>query len=1400
MSKSWNESSYFKVERFINEFKNLTGKSDVSDYIDQNINETLKSIKNFEINNISNSFRNKDDDSFNRSNSNSIISDKKYFDTTDDIDLHEGKLYSKQIERFEISHDLNQLEKCESESNDLLGSNPNFNREACLTGAGDFDNFNDLKYKSDGLNPDGYKEKEFIDPDERPIRPAKSSYLDVVIDDAASKSTPIIYKFTFTDKDKSKKIRNDDEPDMNFPRIDYDKEEFLEFIGEPLYKCFLSKDWRDKLYSLNEIQLMFGPESNLDDYCSLMLLGLEDTLGFKESNNTVNLVFIDLIRQIIVKSEYITKSIISHYFEYFIDKIADRRLDNAICDLLLIITEATCPSFVLIQVIKSLSKTKNNVAIINALNVSLNVIQRFGPGDLDINHYMSCSKLFILSQKSNVVNLMSKIFGCLYKYYESSVFKFLENNKVPKSVVQKIINESSNVIDPHDVYYRHRRSTYEKCETTTPGINPVSIKSLIPQELLDMSVVSVKWSDQKLFMETVESALINTDENIPLHYLEHIIIVLIKYVKDGNKNVVHKSLVLLENLAKRADGDVSKLASLVSPCIIIGWCDLKQSIREQATQTALEYRNINLFIKQIASQKKMSSETRLEILNFLYTSHKQISVKSYLLLSAFFAKCFEDKLESVRSSSFRFIHILNEVAPVALENSLYDLQPKTQRKIDLILDGDKDMHFIESESSLRKKRRKSASPVTIHSHRTSDLFSTSIPKASSKRPSSDSKSKKRSKSVNQLDLKEKCQVVKQKSFSVETILKNCKNSAINILGSSLGEKLFSKNYKVQKEAIDSLVNSLNKNVRYVVDNSDVFLTYSLYYCNNSSNSDLVISSLFFMSKLYALSNIRRSDIDLIIKTVLNCIDSNIKSVSEFAKEIFYILSGKSDLKDFLDILVKNINNCRHRSLNLILRELQKNIKLYNKSSDLFLVLIDLLQSNDNEVVKLTEFILSNILENISEHEKSSLIVTLSRKQYSALLKLVHEEESRPENVFTKLSKEGKIKLLEKIQKQAKLKREKVHFPIDDIYEEFLSNELDWDLIIPVLHIVYDIISHSLLDQVELEKFFSYITYFSHANEKSIQKKFEASSIINLIIDKIIKSIPFPTLFSLILEGIESFCDSLSNDSFYCELWRLLVLNINKLFELTNDSKEEILSFTNEKIENYEKGTVKYDLLRTLADSVANEYRKRNNRIEIFQTPGTRMNESPVSSKQIFSPDVSRSISPIEKRLKTPSTDSTKKDRIENKLKHNLVNSPRAKTKKLHKSPVEPNNSYSSFENQSSSEGGKLHISPPLFQYSKGLQHSSINEESSLNFNTSFHNLLITQLTPSNSYESMEYTSEQHSAEVINSEEIKDVISEIQYFEESQDTESSLSEYKNNNINDMVKSLNRLYSKWNKDQE
>lgn len=1037
-------------------------------------------------------------------------------------------------------------------------------------------------------------------------------------------------------------VIRDSEVDSNFDVV-IPKESaissFAELLTPGAMKALESRVPRIKIGALNELQEKLEAMEDLSEWVDPVFRGLEKVPGFSQANSDVNRLMIDIFRHVFVKSsEHIKKASLSVIMPFLIEKLSDRKLKHSITELMLMIAEGVCPSFVLVQVSEFVSGIKGNKVpapktICVALEICVECIRLFGIGDIAIENYIP-TLLKLLESKAAEVKSQASIIACyIYRVFGEPFKSFLD--VLSDGVKHRLFSEFEKAIDvpsPTKQYLRKKSATGKPMTLQAKSSQSPKFSNYITRDQIEEAEFTKKWTDQRDFLTNVETAFLECKDVISNEDLDAIMRVLKKYLGENNKNLVLKSLTVLEQILKVSDKEIKRFASLFAPSLVAAWGDNRANIREQATKVInafVVYSTPSPFIRVISSASfKSNNDSRPEVMRFLAGHIKEIHHSDMERILPLLMQCLEDRVGSTRQLAIQVAGVVRATVPDAFESQLLRLTPASQRTI---------RNYFETapqplpRSTVPPARQEPEPQVQPKKLVKPEPPAPELPKYAST-PTSAKKQRRLKQQPAQLGLS----IIGNKQTAA-LVLEKLKSDAQELLPSSVCHKLFSNMVTDQTEGLQEMKVLYTDDPSLVVFCSDIFVRW-LAIKLLEKNTKVITDGIKFVIDMFSGEKVSMQEIETLVPVVFWCLDSKSGDVSDIVIDILFLIRVHSDPAEYSTVLRDCLEGCGVAALVQLFTELQYTVTDATPNSAIFLQIVGYIEHQSIEVAAACGGVLSMLARRMTDDEKCALISSLQdgqRKALSAIISIEPKETVSFKSFNTMPSLE-KIRTCKKLMDQVKSDPSMVQSSSDTILyallHELSAQRTDWPVIKLVIVSLHSILVSCSLRGPDLKEALLSITFFANRWQRKLVLMDGLAPAINSILFKLFEKIPLLHVFTTLLEGMKAITGTVPTESFYCKCWVAATNQIEELMHIGDSPK--IISMAEEQLQALDPSDVRYKLCSALILTLQGKKPKPQTPKKP-QTTTTQKKPEPQNSKPEKTKDQSRNqktISDLTKRL------------------------------------------------------------------------------------------------------------------------------------------------------------------------
>lgn len=1002
--------------------------------------------------------------------------------------------------------------------------------------------------------------------------------------------------------------------------------DYMNFIGAPVSKQIDSKMYRQRITGLNALQEKLEGVDDITQLSLPVFRGLEKSPGWNHTSSTVHLLVIDIIRHVIVKSKNIMKATISIIMPYLVEKLSDKNLIESIAELLNIIAEQICPSFAVYQICEIAATYKgsrpiNPKTLGAALDICTTIIQDFGLGKISFpNVWPHVVKLLQMKQ-AEIKNATTKIAQYLYKQFQQEMSEKLTD--LPSQVVDKLKPELEKAASLPNPTKKYCRGEF--------GTSSIARKSLLKSINIDdiENVPKAKWAEQKQFLDSVEKGLDDTNNNIISADLDPIFRVFKQFLSVNNKNLISKSLSLLELIAKASDKGIAKYVPAVAANIVPAWFDIRAPIREQATKTVdafSVYSTVSPFIKAFVSvnaQMKANSDSRLEIVNWIQSHIDEIGQSDMEKIVPFILQCVEDKSSETRQAGVQIAVILRDMCPDAFDSAFKSLSNASQREISKHIDTTQQNRGNPKQPPSPKKRIDQKGPAANpqaneKQHRSSQGGNAPITKENDEFdkqqntcikfasiPTQGKKIKRLKQQQPNLGLS----LIGSRQM-IATVADKTKYDAQAIFPPSLIQKLFSIQVSDQLETLQELKQGFVTDPQSIIACSDILIRW-LATKMFEKTVKILTEGLCLLMSIYAEDTISLQEMEIIVPLIFWGVDSKTPQVADYLYDFLFVIRTHSDPTEYSTVLRSCFDLCNDKSLVHLLIELQFTIIDDPRNPQIFIELIDFLDHRSVEVAAACGGVLALLARRIPSNVLLSIYNDISPDKKGAVSLIVPIESQTTVNFdnFNQSSSIEKIKtcrrLLELLSTKADSVQENYGQILDALIHELCCQETDFTAIKLVLFSVHSMLMFCSIKESDLNRTLQAVTFFGNRWQKKLvlMDGVSAAQTINSILFKLFEKIQPITLFSLLLEGMANYRGSVPTDSFYCKCWVAFSNQIEEMVQPKDSSA--IIQFAKDKVLEFGLDDVRGKLCNALIYNLSEKKKEFAKQAKAQQTQSKR---------------------------------------------------------------------------------------------------------------------------------------------------------------------------------------------------
>lgn len=963
--------------------------------------------------------------------------------------------------------------------------------------------------------------------------------------------------------------------------------EFQQNFPSEAKVLFSNGSTKFKLKSLNEIQNRLNEMKTCDQYVEPIFRAIEKMFSSTSIKvNNMLQVTIDIIRHITVKSRLITKAQLSIIFPFLVEKMSVNKLNSQISDLLLIISEAISPSFVLTQVLNALKKQRNEKLIENSLKILSKILSLFGVGSLNINNIIDPLISLLQDKSSSVKKLASSLYLYIYKAFGDTTIDTIVN-RLPENIQQRIKSELTKVseLPEPSIQYYHRTN-----ETDTKSLKEVREEresgtrvKIVTKELIEQGKLATKWVEQKSFLDTIIMLIDKSKDNICSSDLDPIIQILKEYLFDGNKNLTKGALSVLEKIAHASDKDVGRFVGTLAQPLVLNWADSRQQNRDQTTATInafCKWTSISPFLKTIISlsnSQKFNSDSLRLIIAWIRDNVSGITNQDYEKLAPFLFTCAFDKISSTRQIAIQLLHNVKDIAPDAFNSGFNALNVTNQRDLQSQFDMKKSDTTIQEDIDNEIRGRAKAKEILKRAISRDDTF---IKESSDRITLQDIQNKDSIKFTSQPTQAKKNKRLKQFTPKIGLHLLQSKQMLFSfierlkfdaqILSANHQKALFSANFNDQFEVLKELQSLMQENDHLVYQCSDIFARWLVVKILEKS-SKIIQEGISFLSLLYNDRNIVTiQEMECLIPVIFWCIDNKPQSIVDSILDLLFCLRTNSDPSEYSVVLRQCLDICSSSGLVHLFSELQFSVTDDPRNPQIFQELMEYANNKEIGVAAAAGGFLALLCKHMHDEERSNLFSTLNDEQIEYLSPFVPIEifEDLDFENFGSLEQLDKSLLVHKLIHMFEHNSSQIQLQATIITEslanELVQREINMLVIRTVLFALHEVISRFQLPLYALQDALQNICFFANRFQRKIALLNGVPQIINSTLFKIFNKLPFTQIYDALLTAISKLKIIITEDSFYAKTWATVTTLLIDMTETTEQQQiSEFLKNVNE---------------------------------------------------------------------------------------------------------------------------------------------------------------------------------------------------------------------------------------------
>lgn len=957
---------------------------------------------------------------------------------------------------------------------------------------------------------------------------------------------PMILSLTLN----KRKYVKDNEPD-NCGEISISKDAATKqlslLIGND-FNLLKARAFKNKIKGLNALQTILNKEYDLDSNADAVYKGLESLIGWKERISGVNSMLIDIFRTTLVKSNNIKKSTIAIIIPFLVEKLNDSALKKPSSELLEIIAEAICPSFVLLHACTAISTMKNAKAQNSALEVILNIVEVFGLGNISIENFLPVLIKLLENTNKDVKAKAIKISSYIYKELGETFQKQLET--LPNSV-QNMLNEefkeSKNLPNPSKKFYRTSNvNALEELAKLNEQLNKekaaedaqkAKISNVITPDVLAAAASAQKFKDFDEFFKTIDGAIaempyIMTSDLGP-------VMSLFKDYMTKSDRIILNTFATLAKIAQKADGDFGKYARTFAPYIVQRWTDFSEHNRDIVTAT------INAFLPKsgptpfidaltkVSTDAKFVMGSRLSSLAWMESNFSTFTPPDIEKLKTIVQPFMNDKVANVRKEAQKILDLCG-VPPKPKEENL----AKTTKEI--------------PSSPITRQVRKKTKSTEKNQNESSMIVQKEKEKEKEEKPVVETPrftQATASKKQKRLALLVKIgQALISNKQNIVPFGDKCKLDASNHLPPSYTSKLFSNQMNEQLKVLEDMTQFFEGNETNFYNCSDIFLRWFILKLFDK-NIKVVLDGIQFISKLYTENNLMTSqELDMIVPVIIWCIDNKSQQIVDSVLDLLVTIRLHTDVNEYSLSLRACIPGASTQALLHIFSELQLCVGENSSNKEVFFELMGFANSNEVGVSAACGGVLALIAKNMTQEQKTNLFNSFTQEQIEFLMPFIPINTSSDVTFedFSESSQADKAHILRTLVQQLSTNPDAVEFQAQTIVEqlskELMQTEANYGILKHTLFVLHEATSRFDVTNEALQEELGSICFVATYFNRSLKAIDGVAQMINSLIYKLFEKLPAALSFISLLRSMET-VESVTATSFFAKAFVVLVSSV-----------------------------------------------------------------------------------------------------------------------------------------------------------------------------------------------------------------------------------------------------------------
>ena len=991
--------------------------------------------------------------------------------------------------------------------------------------------------------------------DEMPVGQKPSQEINEFANSDSEQIVPLVLSLPLGPR----KFVKDTEPDVGGSTMTTKEnaiKDFQAFFED--YKLLEARDWKTQLKGLNKLQTMLQEKKSLDDIAETIFRGLEKAPGFKVKISHVGISMIDIMRHVLVKSPNIRKASLAIIMPFVLGLLGDKKYGTQVPEFLLMVSQAICPSFVIVHVINAIADAKNRNATIAGTELCVQIIQKFGYGSISLDTFLPKLKLLLTNTNQNIKKPAILIASYLYKDFKDSLTNILSSS-LSSHVMEQLqaeFNKANDLPQPTDKYYRTstNSSSAAELEKLNEQLNKEKeqkmreqskITDRITQQQINDGTEAKKWKDQNVFVQAVDAA-VSEMQLLSSSDAEPVMAVLKQYLTEGNDRICTSTITVIGKMSNIADSGFSKYAKPFAPLIINKWTTSVQSFRDVITTCITTFATkfgpspfIDAFMK-LKESTQLAAGTRTSALQWISNIADSLSQSDKDKLQSFFTECANFKETKVREMADK---VKNRIG-ISSNNDNQEQEPKSQgmkamlqspqkpmKQKKLSKGGDKQLNDAKQEEKAVETPRFVQATLAKKTKRLPQLSKTGL------------------------------QLIQNKQ-ALQSFADKCKVDSITHLPSLYAQKLFSNQLADQAKALEEIIQTFEGNETSFYMCSDIFLRWLVIKIFDKSVK-IVIDGITFVCQLYNEQNqITLPEMECLVPVLLWCVEKKSAEIIDAAFDLLFTVRVNSDPSEYLSVLKSCLQIFSPQVTAHVLSEMQFCITNGQNNKDLFIELIPLASSNEIAVAAACGGVLAIIAQILDHDDRNQLFQSLSDEQIASVSPYVpiNNNVDIIFDSFNTLQPSEKTRMLHTLIRQftsdPEIVKEQAESIVKALSNELMTQNINLITIKPILFSLHEVIARCPLQVDSQKTAVKSVCFISNRYQEKLSVIEGIPTIINSILFKLFEKMPATSAYSALIDGMNSLKLPITSDSFYAKAWvvltsRVVDVNDQNEFEALN---------------------------------------------------------------------------------------------------------------------------------------------------------------------------------------------------------------------------------------------------------